>query len=175
MELMEEDVKAADLVRGQESARQHASMLPSSAGWSEQGCEVSVRRAPACVLTPEPCTLPAAAVQVLWVGISFQQSASTVYFRKVRCWIQVSAALVLCGSQLAAGGGCSRPAVGCSGTLAHALVTHSYHCSCHGSSCTMLLALRTTALCHSAGPEHCCSLFLAARRRLGGWASLSRR
>lgn len=29
-----------------------------------------------------------AADLVLWVGISFQQSASTVYFRKVRCWIQ---------------------------------------------------------------------------------------
>ncbi|PRW33021.1 DHS-like NAD FAD-binding domain-containing [Chlorella sorokiniana] len=29
-----------------------------------------------------------AADLVLWVGISFQQSASTVYFRKVRCWMQ---------------------------------------------------------------------------------------
>lgn len=33
-----------------------------------------------------------AADLVLWVGISFQQSASTVYFRKVRCWIQVRGA-----------------------------------------------------------------------------------
>lgn len=30
-----------------------------------------------------------AADLVLWVGISFQQSASAAYFRKVRCWIQV--------------------------------------------------------------------------------------
>ena len=30
-----------------------------------------------------------AADLVLWVGISFQQSASTAYFRSVRCWIQV--------------------------------------------------------------------------------------
>jgi hypothetical protein len=30
-----------------------------------------------------------AADLVLWVGISFQQSASTMYFRKVRAWIQV--------------------------------------------------------------------------------------
>ena len=30
-----------------------------------------------------------AADLVLWVGISFQQSASTLYFRKVRAWIQV--------------------------------------------------------------------------------------
>lgn len=32
-----------------------------------------------------------AADLVLWVGISFQQSASTMYFRKARCWIQVRA------------------------------------------------------------------------------------
>ncbi len=27
---------------------------------------------------------------ILWVGISFQQSASTVYFRNVRKWLAVS-------------------------------------------------------------------------------------
>ncbi|KAI3430498.1 hypothetical protein D9Q98_005093 [Chlorella vulgaris] len=32
---------------------------------------------------------------VLWVGISFQQSASTMYFRKVRCWIQEAGRLGL--------------------------------------------------------------------------------
>jgi hypothetical protein len=32
-----------------------------------------------------------AADLVLWVGISFQQSASTMYFREVRAWIQVGA------------------------------------------------------------------------------------
>ena len=29
-----------------------------------------------------------AADLILWVGISFQQSASTAYFRKVRKWLQ---------------------------------------------------------------------------------------
>ena len=31
-----------------------------------------------------------AADLILWVGISFQQSASTAYFRKVRHWLQES-------------------------------------------------------------------------------------
>ncbi|KAL4448891.1 hypothetical protein ABPG77_007608 [Micractinium sp. CCAP 211/92] len=37
-----------------------------------------------------------AADLVLWVGISFQQSASTVYFRKARCWIQEAGRLDQC-------------------------------------------------------------------------------
>ena len=108
---------------------------------------VVVRRAPACVLTPKPCTLPRAAAQVLWVGISFQQSASTVYFRKVRCWIQVSAALVLCGNRSAAGGGCSRPAVGCFGNLAHGA----------GHVQLPLQLPRLQLYCSSASSEHRCS------------------
>lgn len=37
-----------------------------------------------------------AADLVLWVGISFQQSASTMYFRKARCWIQEAGRLGQC-------------------------------------------------------------------------------
>ncbi|KAL4422791.1 hypothetical protein ABPG75_008988 [Micractinium tetrahymenae] len=37
-----------------------------------------------------------AADLVLWVGISFQQSASTMYFRKARCWIQEAGRLDQC-------------------------------------------------------------------------------
>ena len=33
-----------------------------------------------------------AADLILWVGISFQQSASTAYFRNVRHWLQVRGA-----------------------------------------------------------------------------------
>ena len=38
---------------------------------------------------------------ILWVGISFQQSASTAYFRNVRRWLQVKLALCPSAGQCA--------------------------------------------------------------------------
>ena len=62
MELMEEDVKAADLVRGREGARQHALTAPqlcwvlAVVGVEQRVGSVVVRHAPARMLTPKPCT-----------------------------------------------------------------------------------------------------------------------
>ncbi len=90
MELMEEDVKAADLVRPSTGCR---SALCSCFSALRDGCNALC---PPSLVGAE-CrhaflSIPSLPLQVLWVGISFQQSASTVYFRKVRCWMQVSAA-----------------------------------------------------------------------------------
>ena len=80
----------------------------------------------------------------------------------------MSAALVSCGSQLAVGGRCSCPQVAAVGPWRTALVTHSFHCSCHGSSCTILLALNTIALCRSADPEKALLLPVPCRPQEAG-------
>jgi hypothetical protein len=103
-----------------------------------------------------------AADLVLWVGISFQQSASTLYFRKVRCWIQVRG-----GSQGGGLAGC----VGCSTASAHAA--------------ELGLGFGVEALCRSVAlelptrnshvVEHAACALAPTRRRLGGWARRCRR
>lgn len=105
MELMEEDVKAADLVRRSSFKKLEqikgscvlvamitlaASTLGSLQAVSCCSCVPKCKHTRQTAAPPDCRRHPPA--QVLWVGISFQQSASTVYFRKVRCWIQVNAA-----------------------------------------------------------------------------------